>query len=403
MTAVQFLTLDDVNLRDQRVLVRVDFNVPLRDGQIADDTRIRATLPTIRRLQQENAAITLMSHLWRPKPGAKDPGFSLAPVAKHLSTLLKEPVKLYADWPAPGDVQPGQIALLENVRFLQGETKNDEGLARRMAALCDVFVNDAFATAHRAQASTYGVAKYAPVACAGPLLVQEVEALSHVLENPARPMAAVVGGAKISTKLTVLRNLCARVDLLITGGGILNTFMKAAGLPIGKSLHEPDLVQTAAELAQMLESKGSPLVLPVDVVCATEFSENASAMVRAADAVGGNEMIMDVGPETAAAYAARLKDAGTILWNGPLGVFEFPAFANGTRTLAEAIAASPAFSVAGGGDTLAAIAAFGVQHRISYVSTGGGAFLEYMEGATLPAIAILEEAVRARRAAESEY
>lgn len=396
-------SVKDLDLKGRRVFVRVDFNVPLKDGKVADDTRVRAHLPVIHDLLEAGAAVILMSHLGRPKEGEADPALSLKPVAEHLGTLLRRPVPVVAEWEKGLSVQPGDVVMLENVRFNRGEKKDDEDLARRYAALCDIYVNDAFATAHRAEASTHGVAKYAPACCAGPLLAAEVEALTRALQNPARPMVAVVGGAKVSTKLGVLKELVEKVDQLIVGGGIANTFLKAAGKEIGKSLYEAELVETAAEIMAAAKARGRSVPLPTDLACAKEFSEKAEAQVKPVDALEPDDLILDVGPETAAAYAALVERAGTVLWNGPLGVFEFEQFSGGTRALAEAIARSRAFSVAGGGDTLAAIAKFNVAEGISYVSTGGGAFLEFIEGRTLPAVAILEECARARHAPEKEY
>ncbi|HEY7841561.1 MAG TPA: phosphoglycerate kinase [Gammaproteobacteria bacterium] len=403
MPSRRFLTLSDFSLHGRRVLVRVDFNVPMQGGRVADDTRIRASLPTIRALLEAGATVILMSHLGRPKEGAADPSLSLAPIADHLHTLLGVRVTLFPEWGRQSDFRPGEVALLENVRFQKGEKSNDDDLARRYARLCDVFVNDAFATAHRAEASTHGVAKYSPASCAGPLLVAEVDALSRALESPARPMIAIVGGAKISTKLTVLDRLLEKVDGLIVGGGIANTFLKAAGRPIGKSLHEAELVDRARAMLATATAHGKQVPLPADVVCAKEFGENAEAETKPVQRVAADDLILDIGPETAEDYRKLIGKAATIVWNGPLGVFEFPQFEKGTRSVAEAIAESRAFSLAGGGETLAAIAKFGVTDRISYVSTGGGAFLEFLEGRELPAIAILEEGARARRAAENEY
>jgi phosphoglycerate kinase len=403
MPSRRFLTLSDLSLHGKRVLVRVDFNVPMQRGRVADDTRIRASLTTIRALLEAGATVILMSHLGRPKEGAVDPSLSLAPIADHLHTLLGLRVTLFPEWGRQSDFRPGEVALLENVRFQKGEKANDDDLARRYARLCDVFVNDAFATAHRAEASTHGVAKYSPASCAGPLLVAEVDALSRALESPSRPMIAIVGGAKISTKLTVLDSLLDKVDGLIVGGGIANTFLKAAGQPIGNSLHEPDLVSRAGEMLSAAAARGKQLPLPVDVTCAKEFGEHAGAETKAVEKVAADDLILDIGPKTTEEYRKLIGKAATIVWNGPLGVFEFPRFENGTRAIAQAIAESRAFSLAGGGETLAAIAKFGVTDRISYVSTGGGAFLEFLEGRELPAIAILEECARARRAAEKEY
>jgi len=388
MGAPKVLRMQELDLAGKRVLIREDLNVPLADGQVSSDQRIRAALPTIELALAAGAKVMLMSHLGRPKEGVPDAAASLAPVARRLSELLGREVPLLSDWTDGVDCGAGEVVLLENVRFNIGEKADDEALARRMAALCDVFVMDAFGTAHRAQASTHGVARYAPIACAGPLLVRELEALAQALAEPARPLVAIVGGSKVSTKLTVLDALAARVDQLIVGGGIANTFIAAAGNAVGRSLHEPGLI----EAAQRLMAAGDDgIPIPTDVVVATEFSADAAAVVRAVDAVGADEMIMDIGPETASAYARLLADAGTIVWNGPVGVFEFERFGGGTKVLAEAIAASPAFSIAGGGDTLAAIDRYGVADRISYISTGGGAFLEFLEGRTLPAVAILEQ------------
>jgi len=376
----------DLELRGKRVLIREDLNVPLKDGRVSSDARIRAALPTIEAAVQAGARVILMSHLGRPVEGEFDPQFSLAPVADHLAGLLGKPVALLTDWRGGVELADGEVALLENVRFNPGEKKDDEALARAYAALCDIFVMDAFGTAHRAQASTHGVGRYAPVACAGPLLEGELNALEKALANPARPMVAIVGGSKVSTKLTVLETLSNKVDQLVVGGGIANTFLAASGKPVGKSLCEHDLVDAARELMQK-----TSIPLPADVVTATEFSENAAATLRQAGEVGENDMIMDIGPAAAAEIAAILKGAGTILWNGPVGVFEFDQFAAGTRVIAEAIADSAAFSLAGGGDTLAAIDKFGIADKVSYISTGGGAFLEYVEGKTLPAVAMLEQ------------
>ena len=376
----------DLELKGKRVLIREDLNVPVKDGRVSSDARIRAAMPTIEAAVQAGARVILMSHLGRPVEGEFDPQFSLAPVADHIAGLLGKPVTLLTDWRGGVELADGEVALLENVRFNPGEKKDDEALARAYAALCDIFVMDAFGTAHRAQASTHGVGRYAPVACAGPLLEGELNALEKALANPARPMVAIVGGSKVSTKLTVLETLSDKVDQLVVGGGIANTFLAASGKPVGKSLCEHDLLDAARELMQK-----TSIPLPADVVTATEFSEAAEATLRQADAVGENDMIMDIGPVAAAEIAGILKGAGTILWNGPVGVFEFDQFAGGTREIASAIAASPAFSLAGGGDTLAAIDKFGIADKVSYISTGGGAFLEYVEGKTLPAVAMLEQ------------
>ena len=384
------IRMGEVDLAGKRVLIREDLNVPVADGEITSDVRIRAALPTIRAAIEAGAAVMLMSHLGRPTEGEPEDRYSLAPVAAHLSTLLGMPVPLVGDWLDGVDIEPGQVVLLENVRFNVGEKACDEALSKRMAALCDVFVMDAFGTAHRAQASTYGVARHAPVACAGPLLTGELDALAKALDKPARPMVAIVGGSKVSTKLTVLEALGAVVDQLIVGGGIANTFIAAAGHNVGDSLHEPDMLDTASALAAN-ENDRAEIPVPVDVVVADRFSAEATASVRDVSEVDDGELILDIGPRTANAFADLLQSAGTIIWNGPVGVFEFDQFGEGTRALAEAIAESDAFSVAGGGDTLAAIDKYGVADRISYISTGGGAFLEFVEGKKLPAVAILEE------------
>lgn len=381
----------DLDLRGKRVLIREDLNVPLKDGSVSSDARIRAALPTIEAAVKAGARVILMSHLGRPVEGEFDARFSLAPVADHLAELLGKPVTLVDDWRAGVELADGEVALLENVRFNPGEKKDDEALARAYAALCDVFVMDAFGTAHRAQASTHGVGKYAPIACAGPLLEGELNALEQALANPARPMVAIVGGSKVSTKLTVLETLADKVDQLVVGGGIANTFLAASGKPVGKSLCEHDLIDAAQALMQKTH-----IPLPADVVTATEFSETAPATLKQASEVNDDEMILDIGPAAAQEIAAILKQAGTILWNGPVGVFEFEQFAGGTELVSRAIADSPAFSLAGGGDTLAAIDKFGIADKVSYISTGGGAFLEYVEGKTLPAVAMLEQ--RAGRA-----
>lgn len=380
----------DIDLSGKRVLIREDLNVPISDGAVASDARIRAALPTLRKALADNAAVMVMSHLGRPTEGQPVDEFSLKPVAERLSSLLDIEVRLVSDWIDGVTLQAGELVLLENVRFLEGEKASDDALSKRMAKLCDVFVMDAFGTAHRAQASTYGVAKYAPVACAGPLLAAELEALGRALDNPARPIIAVVGGSKVSTKLTVLDALGGIVDQLIVGGGIANTFIAAAGYNVGKSLYEADMLETAASLASKSDGSAS-IPLPVDVVVADEFSADAKATVKQVDEVSDDDLILDIGPETSAAFASLLADAGTIIWNGPVGVFEIDQFGDGTRVLAEAIAASDAFSIAGGGDTLAAIDKYGVADGISYISTGGGAFLEFVEGKKLPAVEILEQ------------
>lgn len=384
--ALQVKLMKDLDLQGKRVLIREDLNVPLKDGAVSSDARIRAALPTINAALDAGAKVILMSHLGRPVEGEYDAQFSMAPVARHLSGLLDKPVNLVEDWRAGVELADGELALLENVRFNPGEKADDEALARDYAALCDIFVMDAFGTAHRAQASTHGVAKYAPVACAGPLLAGELHALKQALSDPARPMVAIVGGSKVSTKLTVLETLSDRVDQLVVGGGIANTFLAAAGLPVGKSLCEHDLIPAA----QALMRKTS-IPLPQDVVTGKEFSEDAEASLKAAEDVADDDMIFDIGPEAAARIADILKQAGTILWNGPVGVFEFEQFSGGTEALSRAIADSSAFSLAGGGDTLAAIDKFAIADKVSYISTGGGAFLEYVEGKTLPAVAMLEQ------------
>ena len=384
------IKMDEVDLSGQRLLIREDLNVPIANGKITSDVRIRAALPTIKKALETNAAVMLMSHLGRPMEGEPDPACSLQPVATHLAQLLGIEVPLQKNWIDGVDVQPGQVVLLENVRFLAGEKACDEDLSRRMASLCDVFVMDAFGTAHRAQASTVGVARFAAVACAGPLLVAELDALKKALDKPARPMVAIVGGSKVSSKLTVLDSLADIVDQLIVGGGIANTFIAAAGHDVGKSLYEADMVDMARELAANKEDRAD-IPVPVDVVTAKEFSAEAAAEIKSVGDVAPDDLILDIGPETVAQFAEILKIAGTIIWNGPVGVFEFDQFSGGTKALAEAIAESPAFSIAGGGDTLAAIDKYGVAEKISYISTGGGAFLEFIEGKKLPAVAILEK------------
>ncbi len=384
------IRMADVSLDRKRVLIREDFNVPLASGKVTSDARIRAALPTIRAALAANAAVMLMSHLGRPTEGQASDEFSLQPVANRLGQLLEREVELVKDWIDGVNVEPGNIVLLENVRFLEGEKACDPGLAKKMAALCDVFVMDAFGTAHRAQASTYGVAEFAPVACAGPLLAAELEALGKALAEPARPMIAIVGGSKVSAKLSVLDALASIVDVLIVGGGIANTFIAANGHEVGESLYEPEMLDTARALLKGGAGRAD-IPVPTDVVVADEFSAGASATSKAVEAVLPNEMILDIGPQTAANFAAVLRSAGTIIWNGPVGVFEFDNFGSGTKTLAVAIAASNAFSVAGGGDTLAAIDKYGVAGDISYISTGGGAFLKFVEGKTLPAVAMLEQ------------
>lgn len=384
------IEMTDLELRGRRVLIREDLNVPVADGAVTSDARIRAALATIRIALDTGAAVMLMSHLGRPVEGVADKEFSLQPVAARLAELLNRDVPLIKEWIDGVEVAAGDVVLLENVRFLEGEKACDETLAKKMAALCDVFVMDAFGTAHRAHASTYGVAEHAPLACAGPLLVAELTALAKALDNPARPFVAIVGGSKVSTKLTVLDALADVVDCLIVGGGIANTFIAAAGLDIGGSLFEADMLDTARKLANSRDGKAD-IPLPSDVVVANEFSSDAEAVVKPVDAVCPGELILDVGPDTARHFADIIARAGTVIWNGPVGVFEFDQFGAGTKVLAEAIAASNAFSVAGGGDTLAAIDKYGVADKISYISTGGGAFLEFVEGKTLPAVRILQE------------
>ena len=382
-------------LAGKRVFIRADFNVPQDDaGRITEDTRIRASVPCLRLALDAGAAVMVTSHLGRPSEGAFKPEDSLAPVAARLAELLGRPVPLLSNWVDGVVVQPGQVVLLENCRVNKGEKKNDEALSRKMAALCDIFVHDAFGTAHRAEASTYGIAQYAPVACAGPLLAAEIDAVTQALAHPERPLVAIVAGSKVSTKLTILRSLASKVDGLIVGGGIANTFMLAAGLPIGKSLAEPTLLEEARAVMVAMKARGAAVPIPTDVVVAKTFAADAPATVKATADVAADDLILDIGPQTAAALALQLKGAGTIVWNGPVGVFEFDAFAHGTETLARAIAASSAFSIAGGGDTLAAIAKYGIEKDIGYISTGGGAFLEVLEGKTLPAFEVL-----ARRAA----
>ena len=386
-----FTRITDLELKDKRVLIRQDLNVPVADGVITSDARIRASIPTIRHALDQGAAVMVMSHLGRPVEGEASPGLSLAPVADALSHLLQQPVKLVTDYLNGVTVAPGEVVLLENVRFNRGEKKDDEGLARQLAALCDIYVMDAFGTAHRAEASTHGAGLYAPVACAGLLLTEELDALGKALKAPARPLVAIVGGSKVSSKLTVLDSLSTVVDQLIVGGGIANTFIKAAGHNIGKSLYEPDLVSEAARLMQAAADAGHEIPIPVDVVTGKHFDPSEPAVIKSVDALDDDDMIFDIGPETAALYASLLSRAGSIVWNGPVGVFEFDQFGKGTETLGRAIAASSAFSIAGGGDTLAAIDKYGIADGISYISTGGGAFLEFLEGRILPAVRMLEQ------------
>lgn len=385
----------DVNLRGKRVMIREDLNVPVQDGAVTSDARIRAALPTIRHAMSQGAKVFVLSHLGRPKEGVFDESLSLAPVAARLSELLGKPVPLRKHWLEGIDCPAGSAVLCENVRFNKGEKKDEEPLARKMAALCDVFVMDAFGTAHRAEASTHGIAKFAPVACAGPLLSGELHALEQALEKPARPLVAIVGGSKVSTKLTVLEALLAKVDKLIVGGGIANTFLAATGVKVGKSLHEGEMLDVARKLLEQARARDAEIPLPTDVVVAREFAATAHADVRPVNEVHDDEMILDIGPDTSERLSALLQTAGAIIWNGPVGVFEFEQFGEGTRAIANAIARSKAFSLAGGGDTLAAIEKYGVEDGISYISTGGGAFLEFVEGKTLPAVAILEERAKA--------
>ena len=380
------LKMTDLDLSGKRVLIREDLNVPVKDGQVTSDARIRASLPTIELALKAGAKVMVMSHLGRPTEGEYEEKFSLAPVADYISKLLQRPVPLVKDWLDGGfEVGEGELVLLENVRFNAGEKKDNEELSKKMAALCDVYVMDAFGTAHRAQASTHGVGKFAPVACAGPLLAGELEALAQALETPAQPLAALVGGSKVSTKLTVLEALSDKVDQLIVGGGIANTFLAAAGKPVGKSLYEADLIPQAKALMEKVN-----VPIPTDVVVAKEFAEDAEAVIKSADDVADDEMILDIGPESAQALAALLKDAGTVIWNGPVGVFEFDQFGEGTKALSMAIADNAGFSIAGGGDTLAAVDKYDIADKVSYISTGGGAFLEFVEGKQLPAVAMLE-------------
>jgi len=384
--------MTDLDLRGKRVFIRADLNVPQDDaGNITDDTRIRASVPALRHALAAGAAVMVTSHLGRPTEGEFKPGDSLAPVAQRLSELLGMPVPLKANWVDGVDVKPGQVVLLENCRVNKGEKKNDDTLARKMAALCDVYVNDAFGTAHRAEATTHGIARYAPVACAGPLMAAELDALGKALRDPKRPLVAIVAGSKVSTKLTILGELAKKVDQLIVGGGIANTFMLARGLSIGKSLAEADLVNEARNIMAIIAAKGGGVPIPIDVVCAKEFSVDAKATVKDAKEVAPDDLILDIGPKTASQLAGILGKAGTIVWNGPVGVFEFDRFGAGTKTIAQAIAGSPAFSIAGGGDTVAAIAKYGIEDKIGYISTGGGAFLEFLEGKKLPAVEILEQ------------
>jgi phosphoglycerate kinase len=389
--ALKIIKMANLDLREKRVLIREDLNVPIQGGVVTSDARIRAALPTIQAALTARARVLVMSHLGRPEEGQYSEEFSLAPVAKRLAQLLGVPVPLKKDWLSGVDVHPGEVVLLENVRFNKGEKKDADELAQKMAALCDVYVMDAFGTAHRAEASTHGVAKYAPVACAGPLLVSELSALETALEKPARPLLAIVAGSKVSTKLTVLESLLGKVDQMIVGGGITNTFLAALGFKVGKSLYEPAMLDICKRLLEQSGKRGIVIPMPTDVVVAKELSAKAEADVKPVGAVSDDEMILDIGPDSAEAMSALIASAGTILWNGPVGVFEFEQFGEGTRALAKAIARSKAFSLAGGGDTLAAIEKYEVEDSISYISTGGGAFLEFVEGKKLPAVEILEK------------
>ena len=389
---MKFLRMTDLPLSGKRVFIRADLNVPQDDaGAITDDTRIRASIPAIEFALKQGAAVMVTSHLGRPTEGELKPEDSLTPIAARMAQILGRKVPLITNWVEGGfSVAPGEVVLLENCRVNRGEKKNDEALAKKMAALCDIYVNDAFGTAHRAEATTHGIARFAPIACAGPLMAAELDALAAALEKPKRPLVAIVAGSKVSTKLTILRSLAEKVDQLIVGGGIANTFMAAKGLPIGKSLAEMDLLDEARAIMQMMEARGASVPIPEDVVVANEFSAQARANKVAADQVAADDMILDIGPKTAARLASIISNAGTIVWNGPVGVFEIPQFAGGTKMLAAAIAHSPAFSIAGGGDTLAAIAKFDIAPQVGYISTGGGAFLEFLEGKVLPAVEILQ-------------
>ncbi len=389
---MSIIKMTDLDLAGKRVLIREDLNVPIKDGKVASDKRIRASMPTIEHAMNAGAKVMLMSHLGRPTEGEPAEEFSLQPVADHLSGLLGKEVRLIKDYlDNPPQLEDGEVVILENVRFNKGEKANDEVLSKKYAALCDVYVMDAFGTAHRAQASTHGVGTFAPVACAGPLLAGELDALGKALNNPKRPMVAIVGGSKVSTKLTVLESLSQIVDQLIPGGGIANTFIAAMGHNVGKSLYEEDLVAEAKRLMEAARAKGGEIPVPTDVVVGKEFSETTEATVKKVEDVADDDMIFDIGPETAARFASMMKEAGTIVWNGPVGVFEFDQFAEGTKVLGEAIAESDGFSIAGGGDTLAAVNKYGLADRISYISTGGGAFLEFLEGKKLPAVEMLEQ------------
>ncbi|MGM1043519.1 phosphoglycerate kinase [Stenotrophomonas sepilia] len=387
---MSIVRMTDLDLSGKRVLIRQDLNVPIENGRITSEQRITASLPTLKRALEQGAAVMVTSHLGRPKEGVWSEADSLAPVAQRLSELLGREVPLVRDWVDGIDVQPGQLVLLENCRMNVGEGKDDEALSKKYAALCDVFVMDAFGTAHRAQASTHGVIRFAPVAAGGPLLMAELDALAQALDAPAKPLLAIVAGSKVSTKLELLANLVGKVDQLIVGGGIANTFIAAAGYNVGKSLYEPDLLDTAKKIVSDAKARGADIPLPVDVVTAKQFLPDAAAEVKAVDAVAEDDLILDIGPQTAAQYAQLIEKAGTVVWNGPVGVFEFEAFSKGTEALARAIASSKAFSIAGGGDTLAAVDKFDIAKDVSYISTGGGAFLEFLEGKTLPAVAALD-------------
>ncbi|EKT4068503.1 TPA: phosphoglycerate kinase [Stenotrophomonas maltophilia] len=387
---MSIVRMTDLDLSGKRVLIRQDLNVPIENGRITSEQRITASLPTLKRALEQGAAVMVTSHLGRPKEGVWSEADSLAPVAQRLSELLGREVPLVRDWVDGVEVQPGQLVLLENCRMNVGEGKDDEALSKKYAALCDVFVMDAFGTAHRAQASTHGVIRFAPVAAGGPLLMAELDALAQALDAPAKPLLAIVAGSKVSTKLELLANLVGKVDQLIVGGGIANTFIAAAGYNVGKSLYEPDLLDTAKKIVADAKARGADIPLPVDVVTAKQFMPDTVAEVKAVDAVAEDDLILDIGPQTAAQYAQLIEKAGTVVWNGPVGVFEFEAFSKGTEALARAIASSKAFSIAGGGDTLAAVDKFDIAQQVSYISTGGGAFLEFLEGKTLPAVAALD-------------
>jgi len=391
--SLNVIQMKDLKLDGQRILIRVDFNVPIKNNKVTSDARIRACLDTIRMAAKDDNYVMLMSHLGRPTEGVFNPEYSMEPVAEHLAELLGRPVRFVKSWDGfepYEDMLRGEIVVFENVRFNKGENDNDDYLSKKMAELCDIFVMDAFGTAHRAQASTHGVAKYAQISCAGPLLCAELDALSKALDHPKKPLVAIVAGSKVSTKLTILKNLAHKVDLLIPGGGITNTFLAALGHPVGKSLYEKDLIPEALEIIKIINSKNGQLPLPTDVVVATEFSENARAVIKKISDVSPEDMILDIGPDSSKVLADLLKQAGTIVWNGPVGVFEFKNFSHGTESIAKAVGSSSAFSIAGGGDTLAAIEQFKVEDQISYISTGGGAFLEFLEGKVLPAVEILE-------------